>query len=251
MRPVLLAALLLGSCAAPAPALIDARGREVIPVAFVPGTASPIPSDTQRLLALRRYDGPALLFQPPGQLAADRADTVARLSGRSVQIVAEPAALGPASIPDRGVLVVPDAADIASDPCLGPVGRDVGGILPGSERSSPAMLPPGCATERMLRAQAADPADLLRGRPLAPGTALPFAEAAEKYLRRNSANAPGGGGAGLTSGGQPPADAPAVGIVPGQGAPGGASGAPVSPQPAPAPSAAPGGTVPRELLGPL
>lgn len=249
MRPVLLAALLLGGCAAPA--LIDAQGREVIPVAFVPGTASPITSDARRLLTLRRHDGPALLFQPPGRLAVERADTVARLSGRPVQISGGPVALGQAGVPDGGLLVVPDAADIALDPCLGPVGRDVGGILPGSERSAPAMLPPGCATERMLRAQAADPADLLRGRSLAPGTALPFAEAAEKYLRRNSANAPGAGGGGLTSGGQPPAEAPAVGIVPGQGAPGGASGGPVSPPQAPAPSAAPGGRVPTELLGPL
>ncbi len=152
MRPVLFAALLLGGCAAPAPALIDARGREVLPVAFVPGTASPVPSDTQRLLALRRYDGPALLFQPPGQLAPDRAYTVARVSGRSVQIAAGPAALGPAGVPDKGVLIVPGAADIALDPCLGLAGRGVGGILPGSERSTPAMLPPGCATERMLRA---------------------------------------------------------------------------------------------------
>ena len=249
MRPVLLAALLLSGCAVPVPAFVDARGREVIPVAFVPGTPSPLPADAQRLLALRRHDGPALLFRPPGWLAADRAEAVARLSGRAVQFAAGAVPLASTGGSDQGVLVVPDAVDIAADPCLGPAGRGVGGILPGSERSTQAILPPGCATDRMLRAQAADPADLLRGRPLAPGAALPFAEAAEKYLRRNSANETNGRGAGLTSGGQAPADAPITpGTGTGQGTPG---AAPASPLLAPAPSAAPGRAAPTELLGPL
>lgn len=251
MRPVLLAALLLSGCAAPVPAFVDGRGREVIPVAFIPGASVPVSSDAQCLLALRRSDGPALIFRPPGQLAAVRADAVARLSGRPVQIVPGSAALAAAGAADQGVLVLPDAADVALDPCLGPVGRGVGGLLPGSERNTQAMLPPGCATEQMLRAQAADPSDLLRGRPLAPGTALPFAEAAEKYLQRNSTNAAGGRSAGLTSGGPPPADAPAPVFGRGLGAPSGTAEPPASPPLAPAPSAAPGRAAPTELLGPL
>jgi type IV pilus biogenesis protein CpaD/CtpE len=48
-------------------------------------------------------------------------------------------------------------------------------------------LPPGCATAMSIAAQTTAPTDLLVGRPLPPGAALPYAQAIERYYRRNDA----------------------------------------------------------------
>jgi hypothetical protein len=73
----------------------------------------------------------------------------------------------------------------AAEACAGP-GRPVGlSNYTWQDRTRPLLLPPGCATSAAIAAQVEDPDDLVRGRPLPPGSALPFAQAVERYYGRN------------------------------------------------------------------
>jgi hypothetical protein len=78
------------------------------------------------------------------------------------------------------------------DACGGEPARGLGDVWPGDDVHRIWLLPPGCATSTALRAMVVEPNDLLRGRPLPPGAATPFASAIERYYHRNDAPPPAG-----------------------------------------------------------
>ena len=124
-----------------------------------------------------------------GPLALRRAHSVREALARPV--VLYPAALVPGSAapsPDSGVLVLPMPDAIVPDACRGVGEQGPAGIWPGQDASRERLLPPGCATAASIEAQVDRPADLLQGRLLSPGAASPFADAIEKYYRRNQPN---------------------------------------------------------------
>jgi type IV pilus biogenesis protein CpaD/CtpE len=90
----------------------------------------------------------------------------------------------PGMAADEAVGTVP-ASGISADDCRGRAGRLTQDFWPGDDDRGALLLPPGCATATILAAQATAPADLIRGRTLPPGAALPYAQAIERYYRRN------------------------------------------------------------------
>jgi hypothetical protein len=137
-----------------------------------------------------------------GAPAERRAHTVARLLQRNVRLLYQP---GMAA--DDVIVTVPTSG-IGPDDCRGRAVRITQDFWPGDDDSGALLLPPGCATAAIMAAQAEAPSDLIVGRKLPPGAALPYAQAIERYYRRN--DAPGarpaadpqeGGGEGPSSAG--------------------------------------------------
>ncbi len=126
-----------------------------------------------------------VVIQAQGPLAVARAHAVSRRLGRPVKLVAPSRA---ADLPfDQAVLSVRTPPGIVSDACRGPGSPGVEDLWPGDDDQRGVLLPPGCAVAAALQAQVVDQADLLRGRELPPGAAMPFAVAIEKYYHRNDA----------------------------------------------------------------
>jgi len=203
-----------------------------VPVLFAPGTARVARPDRMRLGAMR-WVLPAqavATLQASGPFAVPRAEVVAELLDRPVQLVAaEP------SMPvDQPLLVIAKPA-IVADACRGPGERGLGSIWPGNDTVPARYLPPGCATAAALQAQIVEPYDLVVGRPLPPGAATPFAAAIERYYHRadsaQSSAAPSGGQAADQSGSSATAGAP--GLLVGPLPSGGQGGPPPSGAPAP------------------
>jgi hypothetical protein len=90
--------------------------------------------------------------------------------------------------------------DIVADACAGPPTLVVRGNWPELDPGRQRLLPFGCAAAAGLAAELVNPQDLLHGRPLAPGAATPFAEAVEKYYRRNETTRPINAGDGTGGG---------------------------------------------------
>jgi hypothetical protein len=125
---------------------------------------------------------PALHESDAGPLATRRAQEVARQLARPVQIVVV------TDMPaDQTVLVVPNSG-IVADACRGGGVRELGTMWPGNDAIAPVLLPPGCATAQDIAVQTTRPEDLLQGRPLPPGAAMPYAAAIERYYHRNDAS---------------------------------------------------------------
>ncbi len=195
----------LAACVpAPPPPASQYRPAEAVTrlaVVFAPGTARVAAADRARLRGMRLVlpVQAVATLQASGPLAVQRAETVAHLLDRPVQLVA---AL-PGSPVDETLLVISGPA-IVADACRGPGQRELGSIWPGNDDVPARLLPPGCATAAALQAQIVAPYDLLIGRPLPPGAATPFAAAIERYYRRNDAGqssaAPSGGQASGQSG---------------------------------------------------
>ena len=164
--------------AAQAPALV---------LTFAPGSDEPGRVDAERL----RYLGATLPawtvpeLHATGPRALSRARSARRLLGRPLVLFADvPGEAGP----DVAVLVVQPATGILADNCLGPGQPVIGDVWPGDDTRRATLLPAGCAVATALQAQVAAAAagqDLLRGRPLPAGAATPFADAIERYYRRN------------------------------------------------------------------
>ena len=167
---------------------------------FAPHAAVLSPADLARLRALR----PTLPVQTlpelyaAGPLAALRARAVRNALDRPVIVYLQAAAKGPNL--DEAVLLLPMPAGILPDACRGPGEFDAGDIWPGDDARRTRFLPAGCATAANIQVQAADGNDLLRGRPLPAGASIPFADAIERYYRRNE---PGQNPAGGSGGGGP------------------------------------------------
>lgn len=168
-----------------------------MPVVFAPGTARVAETDRARLGAMR-WVLPAqsvATLQASGPFAVPRGEVVAELLDRPVQLVAaEP------GMPVDQTLLLITSPGIVADACRGPGERGLGSIWPSNDDAPARYLPPGCATAAALQAQIVEPYDLLAGRPLPPGAAMPFAAAIERYYRRadsgqSSAGASGGQGA--------------------------------------------------------
>ena len=152
-----------------------------MPLLFAPRTARVAHWDRARLRTMR-WVLPAeavATLQASGPLAVRRAHVVAWLLDRPVQLVAaEP------GVPvDQALLLIFKPA-IVADACRGPGERGLGSIWPGNDTVPARYVPPGCATAAALQAQVVQPYDLVVGRPLPPGAAMPFAAAIERYYHR-------------------------------------------------------------------
>jgi hypothetical protein len=196
--------LLLAAChtAAPPPASQYQPVVQLPPVglSFAPGAVQPPYDQVRQLRAITRNIPEQIVpvLYTSGSLAAARMAALERDIQRPLQLV-----LRLDSPPNQALMAFPATAGIVADDCRGPgakVGED---ISPGEDRSLPRILPPGCATASDIAAQVTDKGDLLYGRPLPPGAALPFARAAERYYDRDdttSAAGQGSGGSGGSSG---------------------------------------------------
>ena len=111
---------------------------------------------------------------------------------------------------------------------------------PGDDDTLPRTLPPGCAVANALQQMVVDKQDLLRGRPLPPGAALPVARAIERYYNRGDGPAgtdttpapalgPGSSAPATLPAGGLGAAADGVGLLQGPLTPGGAGAAPPAP----------------------
>ncbi len=203
-----LGALLLAGCqpGPPAPANQYRRAEYIppLPLWFAPGGTWLSASDASRLQALAPRLPVDLVpeFYAAGPLAQARAQRVGGQLGRPVRLLA---AVGFA--PEQTALVIRMPPGIIADACRGAGVRELDGSWPGADGTAPLLLPPGCATAAAIQAQVTDPADLLRGQPLPPAAAWPYAAAIERYYQRNDppqssgaqSTAQGGGGG---SGGQ-------------------------------------------------
>ena len=157
-----------------------------------------------------------------GPLTLSRAHAVRDALARP--IVVYPASVLPGSTapdPNAAVLVLPVPDAILPEACRGVGEPGPAGIWPGDDARRERMLPAGCATAASIAAQVERPADLLAGRPLPPGAASPFADAIERYYRRNqgsqgSSGSSAGGPAVASSGGAQAASAanPLLGALP-------------------------------------
>ena len=124
-----------------------------------------------------------------GPLTLRRAHSVRKALARPLVLYpAAPMPVGAAPSPDAGVLVLPVPDAILPEACRGVGERGPAGLWPGEDASRERLLPPGCATAASIEAQVDRPTDLLQGRLLPPGAASPFADAIEKYYRRNQPN---------------------------------------------------------------
>jgi hypothetical protein len=220
----LLFCLLAGACSTPAqPVVSQYRSAVSVPplsLAFARGTADLTPGARASLQALARsipaWSEPE--FYGTGMLVEARAASVAHVLQRPVQ--AERMADGD---PDVALLSVPVARGILADACHGMGGTIPDGMWPADDGKATRTLPPGCSTEADMEAQIARPFDLLQGRRLVPGAAMPFAAAIERYYHRNDlpgvtpASAGSAGATGQTS--QPPANPLLGGLAP-QSSPG-------------------------------
>lgn len=204
----LLTGLALAGCQlAPPPPASQYRVMQATPslgLSFFPGEAQlPAPQ-----LATLQATGRTLpeevvpVLYTDGRLAQARADRVGRALQRPIRLVVQRGAQ-----PDQAMLVFPvRSGRIVADACRGPGARLVGDIWPGDDSNAVRLLPPGCSTEADIAAQVSQPGDLLYGRPLPPGAALPYAEAIEQYYHRadtahsTAGSPPGGGGSGSASG---------------------------------------------------
>lgn len=188
-RFLLLAPLLLAGCYGDPPERQNAGQYRLgvteqhYELAFLPGQADPAPDGRAALAGLRpvlRADTAAVLVAD-APLAASRGALVSRALGRSVTVdTRTPFWLG-----RNEALLVLRQPGIIADACTDagqPVGRNLWTF---DDYNRQRLLPPGCANATMLLEQAASQRDLLRGRPLEPGAAGPFASAADRYLRRN------------------------------------------------------------------
>ncbi len=218
MLALLTAPILLAGCVPPAPPPASAyrAAPQFAPATlrFAPDADETLPLDTNRLRALRLYLPagalPELFIAGPRSFR--RAQVVRRLLERpvAVHLVEDEMAL-----PDAAVLLVPAQGGVIADACLGPGQPVLGDIWPGDDARRTALLPAGCAVETALQSQVAahgGDADLLHGRPLPPGAATPFAEAIERYYRRNDPRerlAPAAGDSSSNSGGRSGGSAPA------------------------------------------
>lgn len=237
MRLALLAAVLATAtgCTPPVPPPASAYYAAVqvppLVLAFAPEADEPAAADAARVLllgaALPAWVQPELFATGPRTLA--RARAVRRLLGRPLVVLPAPPLPGQPPDQNLAVLVTRVPGGTVADACLGPGQPVLGDVWPGDDPRRARLLPAGCATATSIQVQveaAGAGSDLLRGRPLPPGAATPFADAIERYYRRNDpsqrGNAPTGGGADRTgdanaSGGDA---APSVQGTAGQGAPG-------------------------------
>ena len=181
-----LCALLLAGCAeSPPPPLANYHAAQSIaplPLVFAHGEAGVPVSERPELRALTgRIPASTVpvLFGNDSLLSA-RAASVGALLRRPVRPV-----LAPDTPPDQAVLSVAIPPAIMADACLRSGGLLEDGTWPGQDDNPIRLLPPGCATATDIAAQTARPADLLLGRPLPPAAALPYAQAIERYYRRN------------------------------------------------------------------
>ncbi len=207
-------------------------------IAFAPQGTTLSPVDLDRLRALQ----PILPVQSlpelyvSGPLALLRARAVRNALGRPVLVYPAAAVLpsGQANRPDDAVLLLPTLAGILPDACRGPGQFDAADIWPGDDARRTRLLPAGCATAASIQAQAVRGGDLLLGRTLPEGASIPFADAIERYYRRNeggqarsSSAAPGASSSGGTTVVQPAGAAaaifnnPLLGPLPGAGSPAG------------------------------
>ena len=152
-----------------------------VPLVFVPGRAQLGVTQEAQLRNLA-HDLPVqavTALQTFGPLGPTRADEVASLLERPVQLIG-----APGMPPDEGLLTI-DSPPIVADACRGKGVRTLGSIWPSNDTAAPVLLPAGCATAVNIEAQTTEPGDLLFGRPLPPGAATPFAAAIERYYHRN------------------------------------------------------------------
>lgn len=221
MRYSHLTLVMLIACAACAPGVppppsqyrMGATATEM-PLYFAPGTARVAAADRARL-RLMRLVLPAqavATLQASGPFAVPRSEVVAQLLDRPIQLVAA----APGTPADQAHLLVSKPA-IVADACRGPGERGLGSIWPSNDDVPPRFLPPGCATAAALQAQIVEPDDLLRGRPLPPGAAMPFAAAIERYYHRHSQAQSSAGQSAGSGAGQ---SAPSTTAAAGQAAPG-------------------------------
>jgi hypothetical protein len=188
LRRIAPVAILLLSCChtmAPPPPAQYGEAPAVAPLTLRFAAASPelSPDDRAALRALAPQI-PATItvdFTASSAPAEARAQRVARLLQRNVRQMYRP---GMAA--DEAVITVP-ATGISADACRGRAGRLTQDFWPDDDDRGTLLLPPGCATAASLAAQATAPADLIIGRKLPPGAALPYAQAIERYYRRNDA----------------------------------------------------------------
>ena len=159
-------------------------------IGFAPGATRPSPgAEILGPLGAGLPERAWVVFYSAGVLAPDRARAVSRMLRRPVEVL--PPSRDLALPADSGLLVVQVAPGIVYDACRGPGGRGIEDNWPGNDEGRAVLLPPGCAVGRALQAQMVDPSDLLQGRPLPPGAAMPFTAAIEKYYRRNEAGMSG------------------------------------------------------------
>jgi len=205
-----------------------------VPVLFASGTARVARPDRARLGTMRWIlpTQAVATLKASGPFAVPRAEVVAELLDRPVQLVAAQ----PGMPVDQTVLLISKPA-IVADACRGPGERGLGSIWPGNDDVPPRYLPPGCATAAALQAQIVEPDDLVAGRPLPPGAAMPFAAAIERYYHRaDAAQSSAGqseGQAADQSGSSSTATAGAPGLLVGPLPPGGQGGPPPSGEQAP------------------
>ena len=163
-------------------------------IAFLPGTSEITAADRSRLRAMRPILFNAALPELElsesdfsGRLALQRARAVRDALDRPVLLHPEPPS---AWSHDAGLLIVPSQPAILPDSCRGPGATGLEDIWPGDDDRRPKLLPPGCATAASIALQATEPGDLLVGRLLPDGNALPLADAIERYNRRNESGQP-------------------------------------------------------------
>ena len=196
-RQRLLVALLLPSfvaaCVPPVPPPTS-QYRLVEPIApltiaFLPGTIVIAPADLSRLRAVRAILPNAALpeLELSGRFALGRARSVRDALGRPILLRPKPPF---AWSQDEALITIPLRSKILPDNCRGPGVTGADDIWPGDDNRRPRLLPPGCATDNSIALQAAQPGDLLFGRPLPDGNSLPFADAIERYDRRNEGGPP-------------------------------------------------------------
>jgi hypothetical protein len=145
-------------------------------LALSPGDIAALRALTPQIPATITVD-----FTASGAPAERRAQIVARVLQRNVRLLYQP---GMAA--DEAVITVPGSG-ISADDCRGRAGRMTQDFWPGDDDRAALLLPPGCATAAIIAAQATAPNDLVVGRQLPPGAALPYAQAIERYYRRNDA----------------------------------------------------------------
>ena len=186
-RPGLfVAALLLGGCVDQhvpnAGSYVDDAMEDAMPVTFLPDTARLTPESRAALLSLKHRLPPgATLMLLAGDRVEDRASAVASALGLDVSLPAVPD--DQLSRTDRAELVVTSRRLLPTE-CFAPgqpVPRD---NWPGDDDTRARTLPPGCAVANALQQMVVDKRDLVRGRTLAPGAALPVARAIERYYNR-------------------------------------------------------------------
>lgn len=186
--------LLLSACGGPPYRYTERLAHEqtrtvAIPLGFVPASEALEPQDYPVLLALRSDLGPdaAVKLVAEGPRASARAAAVSAFLGRTVDL-APPIAPGTLEA-NRATLEVAETRLVA-DACERP-GVAVGmNLWPGDDATRQRLMPPGCATAQTLLRQAVNPADVLRGEPLAPAAAGPYVQAILRYYERNNATSP-------------------------------------------------------------